>query len=103
MIRWIVGPFFSPNCPNSQKAPVFLTDVSIPGMPKDEVAQEDGKRRSMTGTPTRMEASQAVQGQQLAPGAAAQPRSLSYLRGFQQHAGRYGRRWKGHFTGSVNK
>lgn len=65
--------FFSPNCPNAQKASVLLTDVSLPRMPKGKVAQEDGKRRSVTRTPTWMEMSQATWGQQLAPSAAAQP------------------------------
>lgn len=65
--------FFSPNCPNSQQASALLTDVSLPVMPKDKVAREDGKRRSITGTPTGMEVSQAMQGQQPAPSAAAQP------------------------------
>ena len=52
---------------------MVLTDVSSPGMPKDKVAQEDGKRRSISRTPTEMETSQATQGQQPAPSAAAQP------------------------------
>lgn len=39
---------FSPNYPNSQKALVLLTNISLPGKPKDEVAQEDGKTCSMT-------------------------------------------------------
>lgn len=73
MLRWILGPFFSPNCPNSQKASVPLTDVSSPVMPKDKVAQEDGKRWSIMRTPTEVETSQATQGQQPAPSAAAQP------------------------------
>lgn len=64
---------FSPKCPNSQKASVVLMDVSLPGLRKDKVAQEDGKRCSIARTPTGMEMSQATQGQQPAPSAAAQP------------------------------
>ncbi|XP_029891278.2 uncharacterized protein LOC115350130 [Aquila chrysaetos chrysaetos] len=59
--------------------PSAVTDTSMKinqimlWVPKDKVAQEDGKRRSIARTPTGMEMSQATQGQQSAPSAAAQP------------------------------
>lgn len=96
VLPWSV---FSPKFPHSQKA-----------SPNECFFPRDARRQSGSGrwkevldcTGTHgMETSQAMQGHQPAPAPLPRLERLSLLPRFS--AGRYGRRQKGHFTGSVNK
>lgn len=94
---------FSSKCPHSQEPSVLLRDVSFPGMPEDRVAQEDGRRHWIARTPTGWRRARPCRDTSQLQCRCPDWKDSPSFQGFQQCTGRYGRRQKGHFAGSVNK